>query len=336
MLLLFSFSSQGVILLNWNFDVDAKQWDNLLSLNNGHPLQSALWGEARRRVDGVEDRRWAAFDGGEVVWMGRYEIRQIPVGGRVVWIPRGPVSIDHPLAMSAHLEFLSMLKEQGYLICFTDPYPQALCNESHGIPLSASAKTLWLDLKNDKDVLFNNMHKKLRYGVRAAERAGVVLEVTRSPEDVTSFFQLCDQISETKQFALPGSEQLLQELLLLSRPDSAYKAHLFVARFGGRLVSGYLSIENGNSLHNIWNGTERSSSKQCPGEAVLWHQVAWGVDAGLSIYDQEGIDEENNPGCYKFKKRLGGEEVTLPGLHAQPFGIFGGAVLALGRLAGKL
>jgi hypothetical protein len=95
------------------------------------------------------------------------------------------------------------------------------------------------------------------------------------------------------------------------------------------LVSGYLSIRVGDRLHNIWNGTDRAYARQCPGEAVLWHQVAWAIDSGVRAYDQEGIDESNNPGCYQFKKRLGGEEIELPGLRAYPLG-------SLGRVAPKL
>ena len=322
--------------INWSFDLSPNEWDCILASCGGHPLQSALWGQARQRVDGIEDKRWAAFIGNEPVWMGRFEIRSLPVRGRVAWLPRGPVLLNHPLSISAHRQFLALLKKEGFLLCFADPYPQIMGDAVLGESLRSAPQTLWLDLKKGKESLFDNMHKKLRYGVRAAERAGVILEESRDSGDVTEFFKLCDQVSAAKQFALPGSEQLLLELLLLTQSDSSYRAHLFVARFDGKVVSGYLSIENGKSLHNIWNGTDRSSSKQCPGEAVLWHQVAWGIDAGLSIYDQEGIDEENNPGCYSFKMRLGGEIVTLPGMHAKPLSLSGKVLLRLGQWLGKV
>jgi len=322
--------------IEWKFDIASDTWDRLLAAQNGHPLQSALWGDARNRADGVEDRRWAAFADGEPVWMGRFEIRRLPLHGRVAWLPRGPVPMGHPLAVPAHRQFLDHLKKAGYLICFEDPYPSALAGDVPGIPLADSPKTLWVDLRKGRDLVFKAMHRNLRYGVRAAERAGVVLEETRSPEDVTEFFRICGTISEAKDFPLPGSERLLHELIALSRPDSPFKAHLFVARCDGSLASGYFSLENGRTLHNLWNGTDRSFARKSPGEAALWHQVAWGMDSGLRMYDQEGIDEERNPGCYEFKKRLGGEEVALPGLRAHPLGMVGKAVLAVGRRMGKV
>lgn len=322
--------------IRWSFDTGAGEWDRMLARFGGHPLQSALWGQARCRAEGVEDRRWVAFSGDLPVWMGRFEIRHLPLQGRVAWLPRGPVPIDHPLAPTAHCEFLDLLKKEGYLICFTDPYPSTAVDEYSGNAIGNAPQTLWVDLSKGPDFIFDNMHKKLRYGVRAAERAGVVLEESRSRDDVKEFFRICNQISDTKDFFLPGSEKLMQELITLSQLDAYFKAHLFVARCEGKIASGYFSIENGSRLHNLWNGTDRTMSKQCPGEAVLWHQIAWGVAAGLKTYDQEGIDMANNPGCYHFKKRLGGAEITLPGLRAHPLGMAGRAALTLGQWMGKI
>jgi len=321
--------------LNWVRDIEADQWDRILASFGGHPLQSALWGESRRCAESMEDRRWAAFSQDAPVWLARFEIRRILLHGRVAWLPRGPVHGQHPMAVAAHRQFLDLLKQDRFLLCFSDPYLVPNLGDSSAIELGTRPRTLCVDLTPGKDVVFGNMHKKLRYGVRAAERAGVVLEETRRTEDVRAFHRLCNLVSSTKDFDLPGSEPLLQELVARSRVDSSVTAHLFVARYEGQLVSGYLSIRVGERLHNMWNGTDRAYARQCPGEAVLWHQVAWAIDSGVRVYDQEGIDELNNPGCYQFKKRLGGEEIELPGLRAYPLGNVGHMALKLGQWAGK-
>src|SRR5207249_463965 len=112
---------------------------------------------------------------------------------------------------------------------------------SAAIELGTRPRTLCVDLTPGKDVVFGSMHKKLRYGVRAAERADVALEETRRTEDVREFHRLCNLVSGAKQFDLPGTEPLLQELIARSRVNSPVTAHLFVARYKGQLVSGYLS-----------------------------------------------------------------------------------------------
>jgi lipid II:glycine glycyltransferase (peptidoglycan interpeptide bridge formation enzyme) len=239
------------------------------------------------------------------------------------------------MATAAQRQFLDLLRQDRFLLCFSDPYLAPNLDDSAAIELGTRPRTLCVDLTPGKDVVFGNMHKKLRYGVRAAERAGLALEETRRVEDVREFYRLCNRVSSAKQFDLPGTESLMQELIARSHNHSSVRAHLFVARYEGRLVSGYLSIRVGDRLHNIWNGTDRAYSRHCPGEAVLWHQVAWAIETGICAYDQEGIDESNNPGCYQFKKRLGGEEVELPGLRAYPLENLGRVALKLGQWAGK-
>jgi len=320
----------------WNCDSTTAEWDALLTILGGHPLQSALWGDARRLAENVEDRRWVAFAEEAPVWMGRFEIRDLPIHGRVAWLPRGPVWAGHELTAQAHQEFLARISDEGYLIAFLDPYRTLPAEIPTGVRIGGSPRTLWLDLKQGKDLIFKNLHKKLRYGVRAAERAGVVVEESRRPQDVAAFYGLCDAVSDSKDFSLPGSEALMQALVADGELEGPVRAHLFVAQCEGQLASGYLSIAIGRRLHNMWNATDRAFAKQSPGEAVLWHQVSWAVDAGLTVYDQEGIDEVNNPGCYQFKKRLGGEEVALPGLHAYPLGLMGRAALTLGQWLGKI
>jgi lipid II:glycine glycyltransferase (peptidoglycan interpeptide bridge formation enzyme) len=47
------------------------------------------------------------------------------------------------------------------------------------------------------------------------------------------------------------------------------------------------------------------------------------VSLGCTRYNLEGIDPINNPSVYEFKKRLGGEEVTLYGYKHLPLNSVG-------------
>src|SRR5262245_42601397 len=76
--------------LVWRNDLDSEAWDRALAALGGHPLQSALWGDARREVDGIADHRWVAMSSGVPVWMIRIEERRLPIAGWVGWAPRGP------------------------------------------------------------------------------------------------------------------------------------------------------------------------------------------------------------------------------------------------------
>src|SRR3990172_8170347 len=58
-LLLRMSARQAVQQLTWNTDLPAAVWDRRLAEMRGHPLQSALWGDARYAVDGIQNHRWA-------------------------------------------------------------------------------------------------------------------------------------------------------------------------------------------------------------------------------------------------------------------------------------
>ena len=79
--------------LHWRNNIPSSEWDSALASLGGHPLQSALWGNAKFHVEGISDERWIAFRGVTPVWMVRVEKRQIPLIGTVGWAPRGPAEV---------------------------------------------------------------------------------------------------------------------------------------------------------------------------------------------------------------------------------------------------
>ena len=318
-------------MLHWEYNLEPREWDNLLSQLGGHPLQSALWGNARAEIDGIKDHRWAGYKDGSPVWLSRIEERPLPLSlGKAAWIPKGPVIHADASHKSIHNEFKSHLKKKGYWLLVENRYaPLISTNGEGGVALSDPYKTIWIDLTLGEEAILKRMHKKWRYGVRASERAGVTVEQTTNKEDVAYFFSLCQQVSEDKGFSLPGSEPLLQHLLANRGIDDQITAQLFVARVEGVIAAGAFTFKCGHSLHYLWGATDRSYSKQCVGEAVQWGVIKWGFEKGVQRYDLEGINPESNPGVYKFKSRMGGEEVALYGQRGFSLNALGKVALAL-------
>lgn len=48
-------------MMQWNDDLTSLEWDALLCELGGHPLQSALWGQAKQTIYGISDRRLAFY-----------------------------------------------------------------------------------------------------------------------------------------------------------------------------------------------------------------------------------------------------------------------------------
>ena len=323
--------------IEWRSDSPALDWDRQLALLGGHPLQSALWGDARSFVDGIPNQRWAAVGSdGQIVLMARIETRRMPAAGRVAWIPKGPATAPDESLQQAQRELLNRLRADGYLICIDDPYPERREAASNGRQLLPVPHTILIDLTVGKDRLWAGLDSQWRYGVRASQRAGVVVSRSTEPAAVAEFYGLCKRLSLEKGFALPGSEALMRTLCTMEHGPDA-DAVLFLAHhIDERIAAGALVMRCGLTAHYMWGATERAFAKQRPGEAVQWAVIEWCLENRLRIYDLEGIDPQDNPSTSLFKRKMGGKEVVLPGKQAFPLGVRGALVLRAARWLGKL
>ena len=289
--------------------LDPHEWDRLLSLLNGHPLQSALWGEARRQVDGLVSIYLAHFENDMPVLLARVETRHVPVLGKIAWMPRGPIFSDDT-SREKYLPMLEVeLSARGYSLLVTDFYKKKM-----GYSKGKKVSTVWVDLSEGLDMLAKRIDKQWMYGVRRAEREGVEVGSVACKGDIARFHEMCIEISQAKGFELPGSRELMQTLLGSSADaDAEIKMKLFVAKHGGQIGAGAVIARSGKHIHYLWGASDRKFSKQRVGEALYWAVMEWAELQGCVRYDLEGIDPVNNPGVDAFKKRMGSEEVDLHG-----------------------
>lgn len=303
--------------LTWRESTDSLSWDRALAALGGHPLQSALWGDARRILDGIIDRRFVAVRDGEPVSLVRIEQRPIFGGRWVGWTPRGPAGETTELSdLSAGLR--DRLRRDGMCLFVTDRW--AAPKFDHPSARSAP-RTIWIDLSVGIEKLAQNLDKQWRYGVGRAQRLGVTVDSRSDANDIARFFALCTAVAENKGFALRTSVALMERLLDQSGRD--VEARLFLARFQGSIVAGAFVIRCGRSLHYIWGATDRAAANARAGEAVQWAAIEWGVASGCKRYDLEGIDPVRNAGTHAFKMKMGGSEVVLVGKRYYPLAYYG-------------
>lgn len=320
---------QGV---SFEHDIAAAEWDSALARLGGHPLQSALWGEARLAEDGFKSRYWARRDErGEIVWMARIEERAIAPVLKLAWIPRGPTS--GPGAAPAHADFQRALRAAGFSLAVTDMWQDAASCKRE--PSAHRPRTIWIDLSVGNDRLWSDLKGSRRTGVKRAMKTGIVVEQADDDATVEAFHRICMQISTLKSFKFNASLPFMRRLVRADK-SGAVGAHLFVARHEGTFCAGAFMLRCGQSVHYMWGGTARAYSNYCPGEALQWSIMQWAASIGCTRYDLEGIDQSANPGTYTFKKSLGGSEVELVGQQVLPVSMLGQALRGVveRRLAG--
>lgn len=291
----------------WNTNLNSIEWDKLLTTLNGHPLQSAQWGDSRKIADNIEDSRWAAFKNGKPVFLVRFEKRLFLKFIKIAWVPKGPTILDQDCEVEIREEFLSRLKREKYLVCVFNPWKKIL--ESEGNSKKSVTQTVWVNLNLGTEKLKQNLSKHFRNDILRAKKKGVLVEKVKDETNVKLFYELCQSVSHAKNFDLNTSELLMLNLLHREGLDS----QLFVAYFEEKLCGGAFVIRSGESVHYMWGATDRNFSKLSIGEVLQWEVIEWAVSQKCHKYDLEGIDFKNNPGTYNFKKKLAGEIITLPG-----------------------
>jgi len=312
----------------WTNNFDPTKWDYYIASFNGHPLQSALWGEARKSIDRIESQYFCHFSNDDTPdFMARVETRSIKGVGSVAWIPKGPVvSSSTPCLIN---EFKEILKKNKYKLLITDEYSLSTETSSENI------ETIFIDLAKNSDTLFSNLDKQWRYGVRRAQKEGVKLSRDQSENKVAEFFKLCQKISESKSFELPGSLELINHLLSHSF-DEKVKFELVSAEFENNIISGAVIAKSGKHLHYFWGASDRNFPKLRGGEAVQWEIIETGAKDNFERYDLEGIDRINNPGVFAFKKKMGGDIVNLVGKQYIPLNTIGTILKIAGRIFNRI
>lgn len=294
--------------IQWKEDLSAQEWDTILSSMHGHPLQSAKWGDSRKVVDGIKDIRLAVFKDDKPIYLVRFEERRFLGLFKVAWVPRGPTVSQYGFDLTLQEEFLKRLRKKGFLLYAITPWKKSDTEEVYASP----THTIWIDLTIGKDKLWSNLTKQCRYDVRRAKKLGIVVQKSNAQEDILRFYTLCQSISRTKNFFLNGSAILMSQLLENTIPNTV-ESFLFKAQYDSKFCGGAFVIRCGDSVHYMWAGVDRAFSKLNIGEAIQWEIIEWALSQNCKLYDLEGIDPKNNPGTYNFKKKLGGEIITLPG-----------------------
>lgn len=312
--------------LVWIKDPLVAEWDCTLATLRGHPLQSSVWGRARAMVHGIVEHRWLLRCGDKPVWMIRVEERKIGPIAKIAWAPRGPTGETAELSLATPPGFSERLRAEGFSLLITDPWIMVNGGDSPDDVGGATRRTIWLDLSQGADTIFQNLHTQTRKGVRRAARGGVIVETASEPARIAEFVNLCTSISDRKGFKLQVTPAMIGTLLSLAADSEHVKTAQFISLKDGKLGSGLFVICVGRNIHQIWGGTNRDLRRERVGEACQWATIEWAVALGCTRYDLEGIDPINNPSVYDFKKRLGGKEVTLHGYKHLPLS-------SVGRLA---
>lgn len=164
-----------------------------------------------------------------------------------------------------------------------------------------------VDLRFDSDVLWSNLHKKLRQQVRSAARKGVEIRDDETPEGIERLYGLLQASYRRARIPLPDVSLFTNTLKQLPREQ----VRLRTAFLNGNPIASIISLAFGDRVFSWYGGTLRLGGLS-PFASIVWDDIKWGSRNGFSYYDFGGAGWPNEDyGPRGFKARFGGQEVRF-------------------------
>jgi Acetyltransferase (GNAT) domain len=198
--------------------------------------------------------------------------------------------------------------------------------------LIPTKRTLFLDLSPSLESLRKNLGKTWRLHLNRAEKSK--LSVIEGAEDhLYEIFLLHMKEMLCRKKFVPGVDYDKYKIIQKDLPDKL-KMRIMVSTLEGKPVCSVVCSAIGDTGIFLFGATANESLKTNASNLLHWRMIQWLKENGYKRYDLGGIDPENTPGTYQFKRGLAGglgEDRTQVGQFDFSRGLRGQLLLAVIR-----
>jgi peptidoglycan pentaglycine glycine transferase (the first glycine) len=290
-------------------------WNKFIKTNSGaHVMQHGAWGELKSQF-GWSVYRIIDHDSGAQIL-----IRDLPLGFRFAYIPKGPVGGNWRNLLSELHEFC---KEKKVFVLRIEPNSwESEQKQNEKIPEGfiqstpiQPRRTIVVDLGCSEYEILMRMKQKTRYNIRLAVKKEVV--VARSKE-VKKFYELMLKTGERDQFGIHNLNYYQNAYDIFSKYSSC---ELFLASFHGKPLAGLMVFIHGIQACYFYGASNDQARDRMPAYLLQWEAMRWAKKMGCLEYDLWGVPDEEEPklekefvnrsddlwGVYRFKRGFGGQ-----------------------------
>lgn len=301
------------------------RWDALVeSTGSPHILQARGWAAVKEQ-GGWRARRFLLEESGEVAGVAQVLLRELPLGQRYAYAPRGPLLRDVARLPEAVRALAGALRESGaFLLLFDPEVPDG--DAAHGLERAGlarassrvqPARTLVVDISRDPDALMADMRRKTRQYIRKAERDGVA---TEEGDDLGEFYRIERVVAERNSFGL-HDRGYFDAIWRVFQP--AGRAHLFFARLGDERIATLLVLRWGECAWEMFGGWTGEHPEARPFYLLKWRAMLRLRELGVRSYDMWGLADSGRAddpmaGVENFKLGFGGEQRAYVGAWEVP------------------
>ena len=285
--------------------------------NNLHPLQSALWGEFRKKT-GV---KVVSIDNLLIT------IHPIPYTNYTIgYAAKGP---DINKKMLDKLWELG--KKENCIFIQLEPNIEKKNKEYNFKYLYKSARPLFtkytfiLDLTKSEEELLRNMHPKTRYNIKLAQKKGVKVIEDNSDKAFAKYLELTKETTKRQNFYAHTEKyhRLMWETLRQARDEpinfNKLSAHLLKAVYNDETLVTWILFVLGDTLYYPYGASTTKHREVMASNLMMWEAIRFGKKLGLKKFDMWGSlgpkPDINDPwyGFHKFKEGYGPKPVEFVG-----------------------
>jgi len=174
-----------------------------------------------------------------------------------------------------------------------------------------------IDLQQQFDTIWNNLHGSAKRAIKKAERNGVIVKIAQSKEELRAFFELHLGVRKYKYNLLAQPYAFFENIwdAFIGKQQGA----LMLAVYENEIIGGVMFLEWKDTLYYKFNASHHSSLSVRPNDLVIWEGIKYGqakgykyLDFGISDWDQEGL--------VRYKRKFATEEKTISFLRYTPNG----------------
>jgi hypothetical protein len=191
---------------------------------------------------------------------------------------------------------------------------QADCFADAGFALAEHLqpyRTMFVDLDRPLADIRAGFAQKWRNSLNKAERQDVRVDEGWDDRLFGEFSALFDELVVRKSFAAPLGPDFYEQVQ--KQLPEAERMLIAIARVEDEPVAGIVASIHGDTAVYLLGASNDDGRKRNAAYLLQWKVIEAATARGCRWYDLGGVDAESNPGVYKFKLRMGHEELVSPG-----------------------
>jgi len=172
-------------------------------------------------------------------------------------------------------------------------------------------RTFVLDLDRTRDEIARGFTQRWRRSLKRANAAGLQVVVGDSHTHFARFLDLYTTLLERKRFTADLAADFYARVQ--AQLENGERFQILLALKNGEPVSGLVLSLLGDTGVFLLAASNETGMACSASFLVQWEALAFLQHRDMKSYDLGGIDPDENPGVYEFKRGLGGVDITAPG-----------------------